>query len=143
MIWKENISLDAIRERSKNTMSDHLGIEFIHIGEDSLTATLPVDERTKQPIGLLNGGASCALAETVASTAASYCVDQTSHYTVGLSLNANHLRPATSGRVTGVARAIHLGRRTQVWEVDISNQEGKTTCVVTMTMAVIERNLTP
>lgn len=138
-IWKMPINLELLTERSKNTFSDFIGIEFIEVGDDYLKATLPVDHRTKQPLGLLNGGVSAALAETVASSAANYCVDQSVCYCVGLDINANHLRPAVSGFVTGTARPIHLGQKTQVWEIKIENDAGKLGCISRMTMAVVYR----
>lgn len=139
-IWIEPISLEHIAQRSANTMAEHLAIHFIDVGDDYLKATMPVDQRTKQPLGYLNGGASCALAETVASTAANYCVDQKEKYCVGLSLTANHLRPATQGLVTAMAKPIHLGNKTQVWEVSITDQQNKLICVIRMTMAVVVRD---
>lgn len=138
-IWKMPISLESIVERSKNTFSEHIGIEFVEIGEDSLVATLPVNNTTKQPLGFLNGGVSCALAETVASTAANYCVDQNIEYCVGLDINANHLRPSTQGKVKAVAKPVHIGKKTQVWEIKIFNHEEKLACVSRMTMAVVKR----
>ena len=139
-IWKMPISHDILNERSKNTLVTHLDIQFETIGDDFLEASMPVDERTKQPIGLLNGGASLALAESVASTAANFCVDQEQAYCVGLEINGNHLYPTREGRVTGRASPLHLGRSTQVWEIKISNAQGRTVCISRMTMAVIQRN---
>ncbi len=139
-IWKQPINFELIKQRSKNTMAEHLGIEFTEVGDDFLKATMPVDQRTKQPLGILNGGASCALAETVGSTAANYCVDQSKFYCVGLAIDANHLRPALEGQtVTATARPIHLGRTTQVWQIDLQNESGQLTCVSRLTMAVVER----
>lgn len=139
-IWQQPINFDLIKQRSKNTLAEHLGIEFTEVGDDFLKATMPVDHRTKQPLGILNGGASCALAETIASTAANYCVDQSKFYCVGLAIDANHLRPALEGQtVTATARPIHLGKTTQVWQIDLHNSEGKLTCVSRLTMAVVAR----
>lgn len=138
-IWKMPINHELLAARSKNTFADYIGVEFTEVGEDYLTATLPVDHRTKQPLGLLNGGVSAALAETVASTAANYCVDQSICYCVGLDINANHLRPAVSGLVTATAKPIHLGNKTQVWEIKIENDAGKLVCISRMTMAVVYR----
>jgi len=138
-IWKMPISLESIKERSANTFSEHIGIEFTEIGDDYLVATLPVNETTKQPLGFLNGGVSCALAETVSSTAANYCVDQNIEYCVGLDINANHLRPSTHGKVKAIAKPIHLGNKTQVWEIKIYTQEEKLACISRMTMAVVKR----
>ena len=120
-------------------MVEHLGIEFIEIGDDYLKATMPVDERTRQPIGLLNGGASCALAESIASTAANYCVDQAKAYCIGLDINANHLSPARKGLVIATTKPFHIGKNTQVWEIRIASQNGRLVCISRMTMAVIQR----
>jgi 1,4-dihydroxy-2-naphthoyl-CoA hydrolase len=139
MIWHCDLTLADLNNRSANTMAENLGIEFIEVGQDYLRAHMPVDERTKQPLGILNGGASCALIETLASTAANYCVDQAIGYCVGLDLNANHLRSAYGGYVTAITKPIHLGKSTQVWAVDIFGEDGKQVCVGRMTMAVLQR----
>jgi len=139
MIWHHEPTLADLNSRSVNTMAENMGIEFTEIGADYLKARMPVDERTKQPLGILNGGASCALVETLASTAANYCVDQALGYCVGLDLNANHLRSAYNGYVTALTKPIHLGRSTQVWSVDIFGEDGKQICVARMTMAVLQR----
>lgn len=138
-IWKMPIDCQLLAERAKNTFAEFIGIEFTEVGDDYIKATLPVDQRTKQPLGLLNGGVSAALAETVASSAANYCVDQSVCYCVGLDINANHLRPAVSGFVTATAKPIHLGNKTQVWEIKIENDAGKLVCISRMTMAVVYR----
>lgn len=138
-IWKMPITHELLAARSENTFADYIGIQFTEYGDDYLKATLPVDHRTKQPLGLLNGGVSAALAETVASTAANYCVDQAKCYCVGLDVNANHLRPAVSGVVTAIAKPLHLGNKTQVWEIKIENEAGKLVCISRMTMAVVYR----
>ena len=138
-IWKMPISLESATERAKNTFVEFIGIKFIEFGDDYLKATMPVDHTTKQPMGFLNGGVSAALAESVASTAANYCVDQTLCYCVGLEINANHLRPALSGLVTATAKPYHLGGKTQVWEIKIENEDGKLVCISRMTMAVVMR----
>lgn len=139
-IWKMPINPDLLRARAADTFAEFIGIEFTDIGDDYLKATLPVDHTTKQPLGFLNGGVSAALAETVASTAANYCVDQKICYCVGLDINANHLRPATSGLVTAIAKPLHLGNKTQVWEIKIENEAQKLICIARMTMAVVNRN---
>lgn len=138
-IWKEEIDLAILAKRSDNTLAMHLGICFTEIGENFLVATMPVDHRTRQPLGILNGGASCALAETVGSTAANFCVDQRIQYCVGLDINANHLRPAKEGMVIATASPLHLGKKTQVWAIDILNELKKRICVARLTMAVIAR----
>ena len=138
-IWKMPINHDLLTVRSKNTFAEYIGIQFTEIGDDYLKATLPVDHRTKQPLGLLNGGVSAAAAETVSSTAANYCVDQSIAYCVGLDINANHIRPADAGLVTVIAKPIHLGNKTQVWEIKIENEKQKLICIARMTMAVVYR----
>lgn len=139
-IWKMPINQNLLQARAKNTFAEFIGIRFIDIGDDYLKATLPVDHTTKQPLGFLNGGVSAALAETVASTAANYCVDQKDYYCVGLDVNANHLRPVLSGIVTAIAKPLHLGNKTQVWEIKIENDAQKLACIARMTVAVVNRN---
>ncbi|OGT49490.1 MAG: thioesterase [Gammaproteobacteria bacterium RIFCSPHIGHO2_12_FULL_38_11] len=138
-IWKMPIDHQLLTSRSENTFVAFIGIKFTEIGDDYLKATLPVDNTTKQPLGFLNGGVSAALAESVASTAANYCVDQSICYCVGLDINANHLRPASNGLVTATAKPLHLGNKTQVWEIKIENEAGKLVCIARMTMAVVNR----
>src|SRR3989344_2113219 len=134
-IWVEKISKEILKERSRNTLAEYLNIEFIEIGEDYLIATMPVNHTTVQPMRILNGGASCALAETVASTAANHCVDQSKNFCVGLDINANHLKSAKEGdMVRALTKPIHLGRSTQVWSVDIFNQENEHVCIARMTL---------
>lgn len=133
-IWKKEATLDALNQLFKGNMCSHAGIEMIDIGDDYLTATMPVDERTKQPAGLLHGGASVVLAESLGSIAANLCCDE-DQYCVGLEINANHLKSATSGHVTGTTRPIHIGRNTQVWEIRIENELGQLTCISRITMA--------
>jgi 1,4-dihydroxy-2-naphthoyl-CoA hydrolase len=136
-IWFKEVSLDYARERGRGTTIEQLGIEVIEVGEDHLAARMPVDQRTRQPAGVLHGGASVALAETLASWAATFCVDPARHHCVGIEINANHLRPVAEGWVTGSARPVSLGRTIQVWEVRISNEQGKLVCVSRVTMAVL------
>lgn len=138
-IWKMPIDFDKLNKRAENTFSEFIGIQFTEIGDDFLKATLAVTHKTKQPLGFINGGVSAALAETLASTAANFCVDQSKAYCVGLDINANHLRPVSEGFVTAVAVPLHLGRKTQVWEIKMTNDEGKLACIARMTMAVVER----
>lgn len=137
-IWQRDISLTILNQRAENTLASHLGIVFTEIGDDTLTATMPVDSRTQQPLGILNGGASCALAETLGSTAANFCVDDT-QYCVGLDINANHLRAAQQGMVSAQAKAFHLGKRTQVWHIEI-HQEARMVAVARLTMAVLSQH---
>lgn len=137
-IWFGKPTLELINQRGKDTMAEHLEIVFEEIGESSLKARMPVDHRTKQPAGILHGGASVALAETIGSTAANLVVDNSAQYCVGLEINANHVRSCTKGWVEGVAHPLHLGRTTQVWEIKIS-QDGKLVCVSRLTLAVLDR----
>ena len=136
-IWNDVPSLETANELSAKSLIGHLGIEFVEVGENYLIARMPVDDRTRQPVGILHGGASVALAESLASCAAAFSIDRDRANCVGMEINANHIRPVTSGWVTGVARPIALGRRTQVWEVRITNDDGKLVCVSRCTMAVI------
>lgn len=138
-IWQSDIDLKLVTERATNTMSEYLGIEFTHVGDDFLSARMPVDHRTKQPANIMHGGASCVLAETVGSTAAQFCVDMKKYYCVGLDINTNHLRMAKEGYVTGVAKPFHLGKSTQVWGIEIKDDAGKLVSVTRLTMAVLER----
>lgn len=138
-IWFQEIDTEDLNNRGKNTLIELLGIQFIEVGEDFLKATMPVDHRTKQPIGLLHGGANVVLAETVASTAANAVIDLSRFYCVGLEINANHIRSVSSGFVTAMASVIHLGRTTQIWHIGIFNEEGKQTCISRMTAAVLAR----
>ena len=137
-IWFKEISLDHARERGRGTMLEHLGIEVFEVGADHLKARMPVDQRTRQPAGMLHGGASVALAETLASWAATFCVDPARHHCVGIEINANHLRPVAAGWVTAIARPVNLGRTLQVWEVRISNEQDKLVCISRVTMAVLD-----
>ncbi|MBN8800496.1 MAG: thioesterase [Lysobacteraceae bacterium SCN 69-123] len=137
MAFRAPVSLDELNRLSRGTLIDHLGIVFTGAGEDWLQATMPVDERTRQPYGLLHGGASVVLAETLGSSAGNLCVDTASQVCVGLEINANHLRAVRTGVVTGTARALHVGRTTQVWEIRIENEAGKPVCISRLTLAVV------
>jgi 1,4-dihydroxy-2-naphthoyl-CoA hydrolase len=139
-IWFNPITLEDARGSYEGArdLAHHLGIELTAVGPDFLSGTLPVDERTRQPFGLLHGGASVALAETLGSVAANLCVDSTKVYCVGQEINANHVRSARSGRVTGTARPIHLGSRSQVWDIRIEDEAGRLVCISRLTMSVIE-----
>lgn len=139
-IWRVDITLATLNERSKNTMGEYLGIEFIDIGDDFLKARMPIDQRTKQPVGIMHGGASCALAETVGSTAANCCVDITQFYCVGLDINTNHIRSIREGYVVGTAKPFHLGKTTQVWGIEIVNEKQQLISVNRLTMAVLQRS---
>ena len=135
-IWKKPFSLDALRAAARNTAIEHLGIEYLEIGDDYLVGRVPVDHRTHQPYGLLHGGVSVVLAETLGSTGAYYSSPE-GHRAVGLDINANHLRATTSGWVTATARPVHIGRTTQVWQIDMVNDAGQATCTSRITMAVL------
>ena len=136
-IWKQDIDLARINGWSANTLMETLGIRLTAIGDDWLRGTMPVEPRTHQPFGLLHGGASVALAETLGSTAALLTLDPTQELAVGLDINANHVRGVRSGLVTGTATALHLGRSTQVWEIRIENEAGALVCLSRLTMAVV------
>lgn len=141
-IWFKPYTLAEIQQRGRGTMMDHIGIEITELGEDFLAGTMPVDERTRQPVGILHGGASVVLAESLASTAGNLVVDIAKEYCVGLEINANHIRSVKDGVVLGTARALHVGRSTQVWETRIVQRDGqgdKLVCVSRMTLAVLKR----
>ncbi len=133
------VTVEQVNSMFKNTMLEHLGIELTRIGDDFLEAKMPVDRRTHQPFGLLHGGASVALAESLGSFAAHLTLDDQNKYCVGLEINANHLRSVKSGFVTGTARPLHIGRSTQVWEIKITNEQQELVCVSRITMAVIDK----
>ncbi len=136
-IWFDGFPLDYANERASDSLIAHLGIEVVEAGDDYLKARMPVDRRTKQPAGVLHGGASVALAETLASWAAAFAVDRAKHHCVGIEINANHLRPASGGYVTGIARPVQLGKTLHVWEVRISDEQDKLVCISRVTMAVL------
>lgn len=139
-IWfDESFPVSAVNERSRSTLMQHLGIEFTEAGDDYIAAKMPVDERTRQPFGVLHGGASVALAETLASWGAIFVVDRSQYYCVGLEINANHVRAVSSGWVVGTARPVHLGRSTQIWEVRIVDEEKRLVCISRVTMAVLNQ----
>ena len=135
-IWLKPTQLDEINARGANTAVAHLGIEVTEVGDDFLVGRVPVDHRTKQPFGLLHGGVSVVLAETLGSIAA-YHSSPEGHAAVGLDINANHLRAARSGWVTGTARPVHIGKTTHVWQIDMVDDNGKPTCVSRITMAIL------
>ena len=136
-IWKQAPDLERINAWSAHTMMETLGIRITAVGDDWLQGTMPVDHRTHQPYGLLHGGASVVLAETLGSTAAMLTLDPTKELAVGLDINANHIRGVRSGTVTGTAKMLHIGRTTQVWEIRIESEEGALVCLSRITMAVI------
>jgi len=138
-IWRLHVTPEQLQERSRATLAEHLGIRVTEVGYSYLRATMPVSSHTHQPQGILHGGASVALAETVGSLAANLCVDLEKFVCVGQEINANHLRPVSSGLVTGTARPFHIGARSQVWGIEIHNEDGKLVCISRLTMAVVER----
>lgn len=138
-IWKLPINLETLNLHAQNTLLSHLGIEYTEIGDDFLVGKMPVDYRTVQPFGILHGGASCVLAETLGSTAANYCVDNKDWHCVGLDINTNHIRPISKGFVFGIAKPYHIGRTTQVWHIEIRGEHDKLISVSRLTMAVIKK----
>ena len=138
-IWRVQATPEQLMERSRNTLAAHLDIRVTEIGPDYLRATMPVNSHTHQPMGILHGGASVALAETVGSLAANLCVDTQKFMCVGQEINANHVRSAASGLVTATARPYHVGGRSQVWGIEIRDENDKLICVSRITMAVVER----
>ena len=137
-IWKQPISLEILNAGSANTASEYLGIEFLEVGDDFITARVPVDNRTRQPYGLLHGGVSVVLAETLGSCGAAFASPPGTQ-AVGLDINANHLRGARTGWVTGTARPIHMGRTTHVWQIELRNEAGEMTCISRITMAILTK----
>jgi 1,4-dihydroxy-2-naphthoyl-CoA hydrolase len=123
----------------QHTLAQHIGIEFTEIGEDYLRGRMPVDDRTRQPYGILHGGASVALAETLGSTAATLCIDRSKFACVGQEINANHVRAVSSGYVIGTARPLHIGRRSHVWEIRIADEQDRLVCVSRLTMYIMDR----
>jgi 1,4-dihydroxy-2-naphthoyl-CoA hydrolase len=143
-IWRSLRTVEELNGNREGTLIENLGILFTEIGADFVRGTMPVDTRTVQPYGLLHGGASVALAETLGSMGASMCVDAAEFQVVGQEINANHVRAARGGLVTGTAQAVHIGGRTHVWTIDIVNEAQKLVCISRITMAVIKRGaLTP
>jgi 1,4-dihydroxy-2-naphthoyl-CoA hydrolase len=139
-IWYDPaITAEQINPIGKGNMAEYLGIEITEVGEDFLKATMPVDQRTRQPYGLLHGGASVVLAETLGSVGAAFVVDRSKYDCVGLEINANHLRGVREGFVTGIARPVHLGKTTQVWEIRIHDNRDKIVCISRITIAVLKR----
>ena len=137
MIWFRSYTPEVLNDRPKNHLGALMGIEFTAIGDDFLEARMPVDERTHQPAGILHGGASVVLAETLGSVASSMVLDGTKSMGVGLEVNANHLRPVASGFVTGICRPLHIGAKTHVWEIKMMTDRGKMNCISRLTVAII------
>jgi 1,4-dihydroxy-2-naphthoyl-CoA hydrolase len=137
-LWKQATDLDRINASNRGTLVEHLGMRVTEVGDDCVRGTMPVDARTRQPFGLLHGGASVALAESLGSLAGNLCIEA-GEMAVGLDINANHVRAATSGVVTGTARPLHLGRTTQVWEIRIEDERARLVCISRLTLAVVPR----
>lgn len=136
-IWFDKTEVQEMAARSRGTMIEHLGIELLEVRADHIRGRMPVDERTRQPAGVLHGGASVAFAETLASWAASHCVDPAENHIVGLEINANHVRSVAEGWVYGTARPLHLGRTTHVWEIRIDDELDRLVCASRITIAVL------
>ncbi len=139
MIWLKKPTIEDLDQLCRNCMVDHLDISFTEVGDDYISAKMPVDNRTKQPDGLLHGGASVALAETIGSVAANLVVDRSAKICVGLEINANHTRSVRDGNVIGTTRPVHLGNSTQIWEIKIVDEHNRLVCISRLTMAVINR----
>ena len=137
-IWFRYYKLEEVQQRGLGTMVDHIGIIITEVGPDFLKGTMPVDHRTVQPMQILHGGASVALAETLGSIAANLVVDSDKKYCVGLDINANHIRAAKKGLVTGIAKPLHLGSSTQVWNIEITDEENRLVCISRLTMAILD-----
>ncbi|KAA8693219.1 Thioesterase family protein [Pseudomonas caricapapayae] len=142
-VWRQAPDIEALMAAQKNTIGEVLDIRFESFTDDSLTASMAVDQRTYQPFGLLHGGASVVLAESLGSMASYLVVDPGKYFCVGLEVNANHLRGVRAGRVTGVVRPVHLGRTTHVWDIRISTDEGKLSCISRLTVAVVPHGQEP
>lgn len=139
-IWFGNPQLEDAVGMKKDTLLESLGIEIIEITEHSLIGTMPVDKRTVQPYGILHGGASVSLAETLGSVAAHLSIDSSKYYAVGMEVNANHLRPATSGNVIGTATPVHIGNNSHVWSISIKDEDDRLVCISRLTMAIISKD---
>ena len=139
-IWfDKSVTVESLRPFGKGTMSEHLGIEWVDLGDDFFKAKMPVDHRTNQPYGLLHGGASCVLAETLGSVASYLVIDSSQFYCVGIEINANHIRSEKSGFVYGVCSPLHLGSSTHVWDIRVTNEEGKLVCISRLTVAIMKK----
>ena len=139
-IWFKPFSIDEIENLEREDhMGFFLGIKFTRVGDDEIEARMPVDNRTKQPYGILHGGASVVLAETIGSFASHYVIDNSKYQAVGMEVNANHLRPVSDGFVTAVCKPVHLGKSSHVWDIRISDDKGKTVCISRLTVAIIHR----
>ena len=141
-IWfDKKISVESLKEFGKGTMTEHLGIEWVELGKDFFKAKMPVDHRTIQPLGLLHGGASCVLAETIGSVASHLVIDPSEFYCVGIEINANHIRSAKEGFVYGTCSPLHIGSSTHVWDIRITNEEEKLICISRLTVAIMKKKV--
>lgn len=138
-MFQPGVNISMVNQFNKNTMVEHLGIEITEVGADFMRAKMPVDQRTKQPLGLLHGGASMALAETLGSVAAHCVVNPEKQYCVGLEINGNHIKSVKEGWVYAMAKPHHIGRKTQVWEIRITNENNDLVCISRITMAVMDK----
>lgn len=138
-IWKKAYTLTDFKGMEKNNIHEVLGIELTEITENEISGKMPVDKRTKQPAGILHGGASVVLAESLGSIASNLVIDTHKYLAVGQSVNANHLRPATEGYIHATAKAVHIGKKTQVWDIEVTNDAGKKVCACRLTTAIIDR----
>ena len=138
-MFNSQINVEVLNQMSKGNMVEHLGIEFLEIGKNFIKARMPVDKRTLQPLGLLHGGASVVLAETLGSVAATFMVNPEKQYCVGLEINANHIRSAREGFVTGITTPVHIGKKTQIWEIRITDESDELVCISRLTMAVMDK----
>jgi 1,4-dihydroxy-2-naphthoyl-CoA hydrolase len=140
MIWfDKTLTVEKLNPLGQNTMATHIGIEWVEVGENFIKAKMPVDQRTNQPYGLLHGGASCVLAETLGSVASAMAIDHSKFYCVGIEINANHIRGVRAGYVTGVVQPLHLGSTTHVWDIKIYDEKEKLVCVSRLTVAILIR----
>ena len=139
MIWYKKYALEDVQQLGKGTMIEHIGIRIIELGDDFIKGTMPVDHRTVQPMGILHGGASVTLAETLGSMAAGLVIDEHRKFCVGIDINANHIRAASQGSVTGTARPLHLGSSTHVWAIEITDENSRLICISRLTMAILEK----
>lgn len=140
-IWFDNYDLETLNGQRNANMAGHIGIEFIEIGDNYLKARMPVDEKTKQAFGILHGGASCVLSETLGSVAAWMCIDPIQKRAAGIEINANHIRPVTEGFVTGICKPVQIGKSIHVWNTEIFKNDGKLSCVSRLTVAIKDINL--
>ena len=140
MIWfDKTLTVEKLKPLGLNTMATHIGIEWVDVGENFIKAKMPVDQRTNQPYGLLHGGASCVLAETLGSIASAMAIDHSKFYCVGIEINANHIRGVREGYVTGLVQPLHLGSTTHVWDIKIFDEKEKLVCVSRLTVAILIR----